>query len=294
MTVFTYGFNPDGSLVVPDDADLLRTARTYGTSPIMLISTLTDEGVFSNELANTMLSSEEIQNTLIDNILSVMQQKGYTGLDVDFEYIFASDAVPYVNFIKKLTVRLNAVGLNVYVSLAPKTSVDQPGLLYEGHNYAALGEAANYALLMTYEWGFTYGPPMAVAPIDKVREVVDFAVTQIPPQKLYMGIPNYGYDWPLPFVKDKTKADSISNIEAVSIAARTNSVIEYDQTSQAPFFNYTENGVEHEVWFEDARSIRAKLALLNEYGLYGSTFWNIMNYFPQNWLVVNSLYNIRR
>lgn len=85
------------------------------------------------------------------------------------------------------------------MALAPKTSSEQKGLLYEGKDYSGLGQAANGVLLMTYEWGYTYGPPMAVAPINKVKEVLDYAITQIDTNKISLGIPNYGYDWPLPY-----------------------------------------------------------------------------------------------
>ena len=150
-------------------------------------------------------------------------------------------------------------------------------------------------LLMTYEWGYTYSPPMAVAPINSVRRVLDYAITRIPPDKIFMGIPNYGYDWPLPYEKGITRATSISNAEAVSIARRYGAEIMYDETVQSPYFNYTdENGIAHEVWFEDARSIEAKLKTALEYGFAGVSYWNLDRPFPQNWLVVNNLYNIAR
>lgn len=71
-------------------------------------------------------------------------------------------------------------------------------------------------MLMTYEWGYTYGPPMAVAPLNMVRRVVEYAVSAIPVEKISLGIPNYGYEWPLPYVRGTTKAQSISNREAVA------------------------------------------------------------------------------
>ncbi|MHB1154472.1 MAG: LysM peptidoglycan-binding domain-containing protein [Eubacteriales bacterium] len=292
MTLFTYSFNPDGTLIIPDDTEILNITREYGVAPVMCISTLTDEGTFSSELANTLLTSPDLQDILIDNIIMIMDEKGYTSLNIDFEYIYASNAQLYVSFVVKCTERLNAEGYNVFVDLAPKTSINQPGLLYEGHDYASLGAAADGVILMTYEWGFTYGPPMAVAPINKVRDVVEFAVTQISPEKILMGIPNYGYDWPLPFVSGTSKAISLSNAKAVELAADVGGVIEYDETSQAPFFNYIENGISHVVWFEDARSIQAKLELIEEYNLRGGSWWTIMNYFPQNWMVTNALYDI--
>lgn len=145
----------------------------------------------------------------------------------------------------------------------------------------------------SYEWGYTYSPPMAVAPIRKVRQVIEYALTEMPPEKIWLGIPNYGYDWPLPF-RQGNRATSISNQYAVVLAGRNRVSIQYDEEAQAPWFRYTDQNVqEHEVWFEDARSIREKLSLISEYGLYGAAYWNLMRPFPQNWLILNSLYNIR-
>ncbi len=295
LTIFTYGFTPEGALIPIDDSELISIARNYGVAPIMLLSTLTPEGTFSNALAHSLLTNEEVQDTLIQNILTNMKAKNYYGLDVDFEFIYPEDRDAYVDFINKLRIELNDNNFEVMVALAPKTSDDQPGTLYEGHDYAALGAAANTVLLMTYEWGYTYGPPMAVSPINKVREVLDYAITRIPPAKIYLGLPNYGYDWPLPFVRGTTEATSIGNVAAVERAAQYGATIQYDETSQAPFFYYTsEEGIEHVVWFEDARSMDAKLRLIFEYGFRGGSYWNIMRFFPQNWLVANALYDINR
>ena len=295
LTLFTYGFTPEGELIGMDDEEAIAIAKEYGVTPLMLISTLTEEGTFSNELADIVLNDPAIQERLINEILANLRTKGYGGLDVDFEYIGAENRDAYTAFIQNITQRLNAEGYPVVVALAPKTSSDQPGQLYGGHDYAALGAAANYVLLMTYEWGYTYGPPMAVAPLNKVREVLDYAVTQIDPEKIFMGMPNYGYDWTLPFVRGESQAESLSNVEAVNRAVRQNAAIEFDPTAQAPFYRYYDaQGRQHEVWFEDARSVQAKLRLSQEYGTRGVSYWNVMKYFPQNWLVLNSLYNIRR
>ena len=294
LTLFTYGFRPDGTLIDINDRELIALAREYGTSPLMHLSSLTESGQFSNELSRALLENPSAQQALIQSVLSVIRERGYDGVDIDFEYVFADDAPAYVAFVQKLTEALNAEGYITVVALAPKTSIGQPGLLYEGHDYAGLGNAANAALLMTYEWGYTYGPPMAVAPIRNVQAVIDFAVTQIPAGKLFLGIPNYGYDWSLPFVAGESKARSISNVSAVEIARRTGSIIRYDNEAQSPFFTYNEDGVDHEVWFEDANSIAAKLRLPAAYGMLGASYWNVMRPFPQNWLVLNSLYQIQR
>ena len=295
ISIFTYGIKPDGSLIPIDDEEIIRISKDYAVAPIMHISTLTEEGVFSNELSHTVVNNLQVQNNLIENILSMIKEKGYYGLDIDFEYVFPEDRANYTWFIKRVTDRLNIEGYIVFTALAPKTSVDQKGLLYEAHDYMGIGHVSNYVLLMTYEWGYAYSPPMAVAPIDKVEEVVSFGVTQIMPDFIFMGVSNYGYDWPIPFVAGTTRAKSISNVEAVDIARRYGVSIDFDTTAQAPYFYYTaEDGVEHVVWFEDARSIQAKVQLVTYYGLSGVGVWNLMRYFPQCWLIINYMFKIKR
>lgn len=293
LTIFGYGFTTEGELIGLDDTEIIQIARDFGVAPIMLLTTLTEQGTFNNELSSAIFQNQEAQNNLINNVLANLKEKNYSGLDIDFEYINPEDKVAYVDFIRNVTTKLNAEGFQVIVALAPKTSGEQVGRLYEAHDYPAIGAVANAVLVMTYEWGNTYSEPMAVAPINKVREVLNYAVSVIPPEKIFMGIPNYGYDWTLPYVKG-TPANSIRIQEAVELAAEVGAEIEFDTIAQTPFFYYNVDGVNHVVWFEDARSIEAKVRLANELGLRGLSYWNIMKYFPQNWLVVNDLFNINK
>ena len=211
--------------------------------------------------------------------------------EVDFEYIPAALGPAYASFLGQLRQALSPLPL--WAALAPKTRADQPGLLYEAHDYAAIGAAVDAALLMTYEWGYLAGPPMAVAPLPNVRAVLDYAVTEIPPEKLLLGLPNYGYDWPLPFIQGQTRAKSLSSQEAIALAVRYGVAISYDETAQSPWFRYTDwEGVEHEVWFEDARSLEKKLLLIQEYGLLGTGIWNLMRPFSQLWLLLGALFDM--
>ena len=290
FTPFTYGFTRTGELIPPRDEGMIARALRYGVTPWMHRSTLTDQGNFSSELGLALLQDPQAQATLTANILRTMEEKNYQGLDVDFEFIGAAGAALYAEFIAALRQQLAPVGYEVVVALAPKVRADQPGTLYEGHDYAALGAAADGVLLMTYEWGYTYGPPMAVAPIPSVRRVLDYAVSVIPREKIFMGVPTYGYDWPLPFTPGVTRARSLSNPEAVELALIHGADIQYDAVAQAPFLVYTAEGIAHEVWFEDARSIAAKLDLVAEYGFRGIGYWNLDRPFPQNWSLLNSRY----
>lgn len=292
MTPFTYGIDSQGGLLPLNDSQLLAEAARLGTAPLMHLSTLTEDDTFSSQRAVDILTDAGRQQALIEQVAATIQEKGYRGLDVDFEYIPAAQREAYAAFIRSLRERLSPMGLPVLVALAPKTRADQPGLLYEAHDYALLGAAADYVLLMTYEWGYTYGPPMAVAPLPNVRQVLDYAVTEIPREKIYLGIPNYGYDWPLPFRQGETKAQSISNQEAVAIAVAQGAEIQFDEMDQSPWFQYTQQGTTHVVWFEDARSMSAKLRLIREYGLHGAGYWNLMRPYPQGWTLLNALYSV--
>lgn len=293
LTPFTYGITASGDLLPLEDDTLLSAARAHGSRPVMHLSTLTESGQFDTRRGELILTDTPVQDRLVNEVIQTVLQRGYAGVDVDFEYLPGPLAAAYAAFLARLRRLLNAQGRFLWTALAPKTSAIQRGLLYEGHDYAAIGAASDGVLLMTYEWGYTYGPPMAVAPLPNVRAVLDYAVTEIPSEKIFLGIPNYGYDWPLPFVQGTTRAQSISNQRAIELAIQHNIAIQYDETAQSPFFHYTDAaGAVHEVWFEDARSLSAKLKLIAEYGFRGVGFWNLMRPFSQTWLVLDSLYHV--
>ncbi len=301
LSVFSYGITPDGMLIPPagDDTELIALAREYRTVPLLVLTSVTERGTFSSERAAQILGDPALRAVLVENVVNTVREKGYGGIDIDFEYVPAENAGDYAAFVAEVNA---AIGEEypVFVALAPKYSADQQGLLYQGHNYRALGEAADYALLMTYEWGYTYGVPLPVSPINEVRRVIDYALTEIPREKLFVGIPNYGYDWALPYVRGETRAQSLGNVAAVERALERGVAIEYDETAQSPFYNYYDrpetyaDAVEHIVWFQNARSSDAMLRLVAEYGLTGAGVWNIMRYFPAFWLVANQLYTIRK
>lgn len=289
LTPFTYGIRADGGLVPLEDGPLLALARQYGVAPLMHLSTLTEDGTFSTARGTALLASAALRDETVQEVLRVIQERGYRGLDLDFEFLGGENAGPYADFAAQLRAGVNALGYPLITALAPKTSETQPGLLYEGHDYRALAESSDAVLLMTYEWGYTYGPPMAVSPIQPVRRVIEYALTRIPASKIFLGISNYGYDFVLPYVQGLSMARSISVEEAIRLAGEKGAEIEYDETVQAPFFRYTQDGAEHQVWFEDARSLSVRLRLLPEYGLRGALYWNFMRPNAQNLALINSL-----
>ncbi len=294
LSIFSYQVRPDGSLKTINDTGPVTAALNMGVAPLMVITNIEEGSGFSSELANAILTDTQVQNTLLNNVIAVMKEKNYYGLVIDFEYVFPEDRQNLVDFISRAVNRLHPLGYKVSVALAPKNRANQKGLLYEAHDYPSIGAIADYVILMTYEWGYLRGPAMAVAPVDQVRKVLDYATGVIPSEKILMGMPNYGYDWTLPFVKGSA-ARILTNYGAVSLAAKVGANIQYDPVSQAPFFNYySSEGELHEVWFDDARSIAARLELVDEYDLAGVSYWTTNNYFAPNWIVLDSMYTVKK
>ncbi len=287
---FTYGFTPDAELIIPSDIVIINKAKSVGVTPILHLSTLTADGNFDSNLPSYIFQNPSLKAKLIDNLLSEVSSKEYGGIDVDFEYLRETDKDNYVAFTKALAEKLHEIGKILIIALPPKTSNNQEGLLFEGIDYGLLGENADYVLIMAYEYGYRFGPPLAIAPVNMVKKVLDYAVSGIPANKILLGISNYGYDWTLPYIRGESDAPSISTVEALEIAKHYGAEIRFDEAAMAPFFNYTDvSGNIHEVWYEDARSFEAKVELIKNYNLAGGLIWEISRDNPQGFVTLASL-----
>ncbi len=293
LSIFSHRVSSDGTLGTVNDSELISIAKASRVAPIMVITNTEEGGGFSSDVAHAVLESSETRENLINNIISTVTRKGYLGVDVDFEYIYPNDRELYNSFLTELKAELQPRGLTLSTAIAPKISATQTGTLYEAHDYAFHGSVVDYLIIMTYEWGYLYGPPMAVAPYSEVKRVLSYAVTEIPSQKILMGMPNYAYDWTLPFTKGRP-AEILSINEAILRADNLGAEIQFNQTSQAPFYEYSQNGIKHIVWFENARSTKARLQLVNDFNLGGLSYWTINQFYAQNWRVIDSMFNIRK
>lgn len=289
LLVFSYGFTMEGELLPPlGELPVLEQAKEFGVDSILVLTPLGADGRFNNQLVSEVVRNPQVQARVIAGLMENVRTKGYAGVDVDFEYILSEDREGYAAFVANIREALAPEG-RVSVALAPKTSADQQGLLYEGMDYRLLGESADTVFLMTYEWGYKYSMPMAIAPLPAVTRVLDYALSEIPREQILLGIPNYAYDWPLPYEQGITAAATIGPLDAVRLAAQYGAVIRWDESAKSPWFTYEAFGEEHEVWFEDVRSVLAKLELADGRGILGVGYWNVMRPFRANWLLVNGL-----
>ncbi|HWL25188.1 MAG TPA: glycoside hydrolase family 18 protein [Ureibacillus sp.] len=294
LATFSYEARRDGSLDPTPTNGIPEVARATGAS-IMLVVTNLEDGQFSGELGRAILQSSAVQDVLLENIVDEARRiGGVTDIHFDFEFLPPDQRVPYNNFLRKAANYLHNEGFLISSALAPKTSREQAGQWYEAHDYRAHGQIVDFVVLMTYEWGYSGGPPMAVSPIGPVEDVLRYALTEMPANKIMMGQNLYGYDWKLPFVEGGEYARAVSPQRAIEIAREHNAAIAYDYEAQAPNFNYVDSstGAAHKVWFEDARSIQAKFNLMKRLGIRGISYWKLGFPFPQNWLLISENFNV--
>ncbi len=292
ISPFSYQAKADGTLTPINDAAILTESKQHRIAPLLVVTNFAS-GNFDTELVDTIVTDTALQDKLIGSITAVLKEKGYYGVNVDFERISPENKENYNNFLRRLVAALHPMGYVVSTALAPKSSDVQTGAWHGAHDYKAHGEIMDFVIIMTYEWGWSGGPPYAVAPVDLVEDVIRYAVSVIPSRKIMMGMPLYGYDWQLPFMPHGKWARRISPQDALRIAAERGAEIRFDAQTASPTFKYyDDNNNQHEIWFEDARSVRAKLLLVNKYDLRGVSYWLLGVSFPQNWLVLSDMYNI--
>jgi spore germination protein len=293
LSPFAYMVTENGTLSPMRDELMIPAAQSKNIVPMMAITNFTSTAAGSN-LAHTVLASPDLREKTITNILQIMDNKGYKGLNIDFENVLPADRELYNQFLQLAVDRLHPKGYFVSTAVAPKVGGAQAGLLYQAHDYEAHGRIADFVVLMTYEWGYRKGPPQAISPINQMRRVVEYALSVMPPEKIFLGFQIYARDWVIPHVQGQ-EAETFSPQEAIRRAIKYGATIQYDTTAQSPFFRYTdEQGQGHEVWFEDARSAQAKFDMIKQYNLRGVSYWALGYPYPQNWALLNDNFTIRK
>ncbi|SFK99194.1 spore germination protein [Paenibacillus sp. 1_12] len=291
LAPFSFRIQRDGTLKAPPLGGLQTVAGNNNVTLMMVVTNL--EQQFSAELGAALLNDEQLQDTLMKEIIQTAKRLDFKDIHFDMEHLRPQDREAYNRFLRKAADIIHQQGFLMSTALVPKTSAAQTGAWYTAHDYKAHGEIADFVIIMTYEWGYSGGPAMAVSPIGPVRQVLEYALTEIPASKIMMGQNLYGYDWTLPFVAGGAYARALSPQEAIDLARERQAAIQYDYAAQAPHFTYwDDNGKTHIVWFEDARSIQAKFDLLKELNLRGISYWKLGLSFPQNWLLIEDNFNV--
>ncbi|SHO43949.1 LysM peptidoglycan-binding domain-containing protein [Anaerocolumna xylanovorans] len=293
LTVFDYRVNENGDINDLDDQEIVNMAKEYGVFPMMLVSTLSERGVGSKEAAYAILNNPDTQDRMIDNIIANIKAKGYYGLNQYFQFIVSETQNQAENFIIKMSTRLRSEGLRYTITVTPRINIEGTEITYEAIDYSIISQYVDAILFLSYDWGYSLGPPASATPINIVSEEIDQLIKIVPSNKFVLGLPVIGYDWELPYVPGYTVANSITFDTAIQIASDNGVPIQFNEIAASPYyFYYSMEGALHNVWFKDARSIERITRLIPEYGLQGTSIWNNMFFFTQMWFVINNLYNI--
>ena len=143
--------------------------------------------------------------------------------------------------------------------------------------------------------GFDIIPPGPFLSIDEQDVLLDHVITQMPAENV-VGVPIFGYRFELPYVGGFSRNDFLTRSNIINLARDYGATIEFDESSQNSYYYYEEADTlvttQYIVWFINAITIDSLLDLMLEKGINKISIWNIMSYFAQLWLILNSQYRI--
>ncbi len=287
VSPYWYVFQRDGKVLALPNADASDVLAVVHAAGLTLIPTIANADPQTNQkdpqLALSVLTNPAARARHIASILETARSRSYDGIDLDYENMPAVLRDTFTRFVEELAAALHAEGRLLVVSLQPK--VRDPG----GENgsqaldYAAIGAAADLVRVMAYDYSWDTSDPGPVAPLPWVEEVVTFAVSQIPPERLQLGVAFYGYDWV--DGRGTTRMWDELHDSAVGRGA----TIRWDARSGSPWFEYMGGDGRHEVWFENADSLAHKLALIRRFGLAGLAAWRLGGEDPEVWALLSAV-----
>lgn len=270
-----------GNLTTRDYTALMAEAQAKGLKVQGLVHNYVGNR-FDASLATAVLSDPAIRTKLEDNLVAVAREKALSGINIDIENVPPDQRANYTTFVQELSGKLHAQQLTLSLSVPAKTVESTTSPWSGAFDYKALGQYADKVVPMAYDEhtiGYSAGPVASVGWVDRVAA---YTVSQVPKEKVLLGIPAYGYDWKT----GTTSGTGLSAPGAVSLAQQYSAPIQWDDVAKVPYFSYTKEGVDHTVYFENARSLAPKLEIVKKYGLDGIAIWRLGTEDPGIWSVI--------
>ncbi|CAM3072000.1 glycosyl hydrolase family 18 protein [Prescottella defluvii] len=262
------GPDADSALPVGSGADRIRTVPTI---------TNTTDGQWDRETIAAVLRDRALRRTHVEALTDLVTTHGFDGIQIDYEDLSAADRDDFSTFVGDLGTALHRIGRVLDVAVHAKPTDAGYGQHNEAQDYAAIAAGADRVIVMAYDRHWATSTAGPIAPYDWVEEVVRYAVTRIPREKLVLGVGLYGYDWV------GSAGTPLTWTEVMSVAAAHRPSMRWDETALSTHFTYVVEGITHEVWFENARSVRARAALARRHGLAGVALWRLGGEDPSIW-----------
>lgn len=262
----------------------LRFAKSIGVQRFAVVSNFSGSD-FSERIAHAVVASPKATKAMTDGMLAVLASGGYTGINIDFEAVDHKDRKAFSAFIDSVAQAARAKGYTVVVSVPAKTTDDPGDDWTGGFDFAAIGRSADVVQLMTYDENGSWGDPGPVAGLDWVEASVKYAVSVVPSSKVSLGVAAYGYDWDL---TDSTKNVQVPWTSIAPTLQATGALAQWDAPTSSPYFEYTADNHKHVVWYESARSVATKSALVGKYQLNGVSVYALGMEDQDFWEAVHS------
>lgn len=296
LTIFGYDFDIEGNVNDVDDKDIRAMAGDFGVATVMLLSTLDLYGGGSLETIFTILENDELLEQLINNLIRVLKEKNFYGVMVTFQYLNEINISLYERYITRLSERVSAAGYKIFVIITPIFEIVENRVEFRKIDYSYISEKSDGMIIMHFNWGSNYNPPLPISSIYYMDEFLEYATSTIAPEKLIIGMPVIGYDWESPYIIGITKANAINLNSIIDLVKNLDLEIQFDEFSQTPYFYYKQKAygttIQHVVWFIDSRTIDGLTEVFSKYSLMGTGVWNIMYFYPQIWLLISTQYDI--
>jgi spore germination protein YaaH len=248
---------------------VLRRLRAEGLVVMPTIANHRD-GEWDFEVVPHVIADRGTRSAHVRNLVDLVEDRGFDGIVIDYELLGAGDRDNFTAFVTELGTALHANDRQLAVALHAQASDAGSG----GHNvaqdYRAIGRVADQVHLMTYDLHYDESDPGPIAPLPWLTDVLGYATERIPPEKLLLGIGLFAYDWP-----EGRTADDLQLAQVDRRIASNEGEQGWDERAMAPWFRYRSDGVARTIWYEDARSVEAKLALVARYDLAGAFVWRL-------------------
>lgn len=270
----------DGSLAAPQhDADFVPLAKE---KDCRVFVTLTDysqaKHTFDPAISAAVLATAETRRRHAAAVTDWCRANDVDGVDVDWEAVKAAQRDGFTAFVEELAERLHDADCMIAVDVYPKTM--EPGGWDgpQGQDWARLGRTVDQFRIMTYNYSGSWSNPGPLSPPDWMDRVLDFAETQVPPERIVMGIGFYGRAW-----RGSATTDLVWNDVATIRASYE--PLERRAASQELRLDYSRDGRQHTAFFPDAVAIRAKLRMLRTEhpDIHGVYAWCMGQEDPRVW-----------
>jgi spore germination protein YaaH len=263
------------------DRRVIELAKARGVKVMPLV---VNEG-FNQPALRRLLADTAARARAIASLVELCRRHGYWGIQFDIENLNIQDRERFTAWFNDAARALHAGGFTISAAIVHQSDELAGPTGYHRFladswrtfDLAALGRAADFLSVMSYDQHTRRTPPGPVAGLPWVRSVVEYFLRFVPAEKLSLGIPLYGDYWsarpdPGPD-RVRTTANSVSWFWGSGLAERNGATIKWDDVQQVPYASFEVGGTFEWVFLENARSFSAKLALMREKKLRGFSAW---------------------